>query len=129
MTCCILLAGHIQYVHTLIKEDRRYFHKKYGVQYLLDVLRMFFRYVQLSRVRLQYNIVIRNLRQKRGCYKLVTVDCSPWCSGLVLKCHKTPITTTIKLIARKLQCYSLQQKAITSAIKLTTTPTTLAQLL
>ena len=48
VTCCILLAGHIQYLHKLIKEDRRYFHKKYGVQYLLDVLRMFFRYVQLS---------------------------------------------------------------------------------
>jgi len=42
----IYVAGHIQYLHTLIKEDRRYFHKKYGVQYLLDVLRMFFRYVQ-----------------------------------------------------------------------------------
>jgi len=42
---CILLAGHIQYLNTLIKADRRYFHKKYGVQYLLDVLRMYFRYV------------------------------------------------------------------------------------
>jgi len=50
ITFCILLAGHIQYLHTLIKEDRRYFHKKYGVQYLLDVLRMFFRYVQLSQL-------------------------------------------------------------------------------
>jgi len=43
--CLILITGHIQYLHTLIKEDRRYFHKKYGVQYLLDVLRMFFRYL------------------------------------------------------------------------------------
>jgi len=42
---------------------------------------------------------------------------------------KNPITTTIKLIVCNLQRYSLQQKAITSAIKLTTTPTTLAQLL
>jgi len=46
VTSRIWLAGHIQYLHTLIKEDRRYFHKKYGVQYLLDVLRMFFRLVQ-----------------------------------------------------------------------------------
>jgi len=43
------------------------------------------------------------------------------------KAVKTPITTTIKFIAGNLQLYNLQQKAITSAIKLTTTPT--AQLL
>ena len=31
--------GHIQYLSTLIKGDRKYFRKKFGVQYLLDVIR------------------------------------------------------------------------------------------
>ncbi|XP_046399154.1 neurobeachin-like protein 2 [Ischnura elegans] len=31
--------GHLQYVSTVVKEDRRYFRKNYGVQFLLDVIR------------------------------------------------------------------------------------------
>ena len=31
--------GHIQYLSTLIKSDRKYFRKKFGVQYFLDVIR------------------------------------------------------------------------------------------
>ena len=35
-------AGHIQYLHTILKDDRKYFRKKYGVQYILDVIRMYY---------------------------------------------------------------------------------------
>ena len=31
--------GHIQYLSTLVKSDRKYFRRKFGVQYLLDVIR------------------------------------------------------------------------------------------
>ncbi|XP_071441260.1 neurobeachin-like protein 1 [Hetaerina americana] len=31
--------GHLQYVSTVVKEDRRYFRKHYGVQFLFDVVR------------------------------------------------------------------------------------------
>ena len=31
--------GHIQYLSTLIKSDRKYFRRKFGVQFLLDVVR------------------------------------------------------------------------------------------
>ena len=41
--------GHIQYVSTIIKDDKKYFRKKYGVQFLLDVIKTFFgRYNSLS---------------------------------------------------------------------------------
>jgi hypothetical protein len=34
--------GHIQYISTIIKDDKRYFRKKYGVQFFLDVIRTYF---------------------------------------------------------------------------------------
>jgi len=32
----------VQYISTVIKDDRRYFRKKYGVQFLLDVIRQYY---------------------------------------------------------------------------------------
>lgn len=37
----LFVAGHVQYISTVIKDDRRYFRKKYGVQFLLDVIRQY----------------------------------------------------------------------------------------
>ncbi|GAB6029770.1 Neurobeachin-like protein 1 [Chamberlinius hualienensis] len=34
--------GHIQHLSTIIKDDRKYFRKKYGIRYLLDVMRQFY---------------------------------------------------------------------------------------
>ncbi|ESO94157.1 hypothetical protein LOTGIDRAFT_232423 [Lottia gigantea] len=34
--------GHIQYLNTIIKDDRKYFRKKYGVQYILDVIKTYY---------------------------------------------------------------------------------------
>ncbi len=34
--------GHIQYISTIIKDDKKYFRKKYGIQFFLDILRTFF---------------------------------------------------------------------------------------
>ncbi|KAM7286130.1 neurobeachin-like protein 1 [Ixodes scapularis] len=34
--------GHIQYLTTIIKEDRKYFRKKYGPKFLLDMVQMFY---------------------------------------------------------------------------------------
>lgn len=34
--------GHIQYISTIIKEDRKYYRKKYGPQFLLDATQMFY---------------------------------------------------------------------------------------
>lgn len=34
--------GHIQYISTMIKDDRKYFRKKFGVQFFLDTIRQFY---------------------------------------------------------------------------------------
>ncbi|KAG8233664.1 hypothetical protein J437_LFUL013710, partial [Ladona fulva] len=34
--------GHLQYLSTVVKEDRRYFRKNYGVQFTLDVIRRYY---------------------------------------------------------------------------------------
>lgn len=34
--------GHIQYLSTLIKDNKKYFRKRYGVQYFLDIVRKHF---------------------------------------------------------------------------------------
>lgn len=34
-------VGHVQYVATVIKEDRKYFRKHFGVRFFLDVLRLY----------------------------------------------------------------------------------------
>ena len=31
--------GHVQYISTIVKDDRKFFRKKFGVQFLLDVIR------------------------------------------------------------------------------------------
>ncbi|XP_049530577.1 neurobeachin-like protein 1 isoform X2 [Anopheles darlingi] len=33
-----IVIGHIQYISTLIKDDRKYFRRNFGIQYLLDVI-------------------------------------------------------------------------------------------
>lgn len=40
----LYIAGHIQYLSTIIKDSRRLFRKKYGVQFLLDTLRIYYGY-------------------------------------------------------------------------------------
>lgn len=40
----LYLVGHIQYLSTIIKDSRRLFRKKYGVQFLLDTLRIYYGY-------------------------------------------------------------------------------------
>lgn len=40
----IYIVGHIQYLSTIIKDSRRLFRKKYGVQFLLDTLRIYYGY-------------------------------------------------------------------------------------
>ena len=37
-----MCAGHIQYLSTIIKDDRKSFRKKYGVQYILDIVRAYY---------------------------------------------------------------------------------------
>uniref|UniRef100_A0A452VAA3 Neurobeachin like 1 n=1 Tax=Ursus maritimus TaxID=29073 RepID=A0A452VAA3_URSMA len=43
--------GHIQYLSTIIKDSRRVFRKKYGVQFLLDTLRIYYGELSLDDVR------------------------------------------------------------------------------
>uniref|UniRef100_A0A8C5NPI7 Neurobeachin-like protein 2 n=1 Tax=Junco hyemalis TaxID=40217 RepID=A0A8C5NPI7_JUNHY len=43
--------GHIQYLSTIIKDSRRLFRKKYGVQFLLDTLRIYYGYENLKIVK------------------------------------------------------------------------------
>lgn len=40
----LYIVGHIQYLSTIIKDSRRLFRKKYGVQFLLDTLRVYYGY-------------------------------------------------------------------------------------
>lgn len=40
----LYVVGHIQYLSTIIKDSRRLFRKKYGVQFLLDTLRIYYGY-------------------------------------------------------------------------------------
>jgi len=42
---CMVFLGHIQYLSTIIKDDKKYFRKKYGVQYLLDTINTYYRWV------------------------------------------------------------------------------------
>lgn len=37
-----ITIGHIQYICTIIKDDRKYFRKKYGIQFFLDVIRQYY---------------------------------------------------------------------------------------
>ncbi|KAL1394330.1 hypothetical protein pipiens_012033, partial [Culex pipiens pipiens] len=37
-----IVIGHIQYISTIIKEDRKYFRKHFGTQFLLDTIQEFF---------------------------------------------------------------------------------------
>ncbi|XP_067013553.2 neurobeachin-like protein 1 [Anabrus simplex] len=38
-----IMIGHVQYISTVIKDDRKYFRKKYGIQFFLDVIRRFYK--------------------------------------------------------------------------------------
>jgi len=38
----LVCAGHIQYLITIIKKDRKHFRKKYGVQCVLDIIRLYY---------------------------------------------------------------------------------------
>lgn len=40
--------GHIQYMSTVIKENRKQFRKKYGVQFLLDTIRLYYGWDAIS---------------------------------------------------------------------------------
>lgn len=37
-----IIIGHVQYISTIIKDDRKYFRKHFGTQFLLDVVQEFF---------------------------------------------------------------------------------------
>lgn len=37
-----ITLGHVQYLSAMIKNDRKYFRKKFGVQYFLDVIRQYY---------------------------------------------------------------------------------------
>ncbi|XP_053679026.1 neurobeachin-like protein 1 [Anopheles nili] len=37
-----IVIGHVQYISTIIKDDRKYFRKHFGIQYLLDVIQEHF---------------------------------------------------------------------------------------
>uniref|UniRef100_A0A667II89 Neurobeachin like 1 n=1 Tax=Lynx canadensis TaxID=61383 RepID=A0A667II89_LYNCA len=43
--------GHIQYLSTIIKDSRRVFRKKYGVQFLLDTLRIYYGELSVDDIR------------------------------------------------------------------------------
>jgi neurobeachin-like protein 1/2 len=38
---CFLIAGHIQYICTVVKEDRRFYRRRYGVQFVLDTISLY----------------------------------------------------------------------------------------
>ncbi|XP_074640856.1 neurobeachin-like protein 1 isoform X2 [Tubulanus polymorphus] len=44
--------GHIQYLSTIIKDDRKFFRKKYGVQFMLDIIRTHYSQADSERCRL-----------------------------------------------------------------------------
>jgi len=37
----VFISGHIQYISSVIKEDRKSFRKRYGVSFLLDTIRQY----------------------------------------------------------------------------------------
>ncbi|XP_055695703.1 neurobeachin-like protein 1 [Lutzomyia longipalpis] len=37
-----IIIGHTQYLQTLVKTDRKYFRKKFGIQFILDTIRLYF---------------------------------------------------------------------------------------
>lgn len=39
----LLHTGHIQYLSTIIKDDKKFFRKRFGVQFVLDTVRVFYR--------------------------------------------------------------------------------------
>lgn len=45
LSCALFLSsheGHIQYMSTVIKDNRKQFRKKHGVQFLLDTIRLYY---------------------------------------------------------------------------------------
>lgn len=45
--------GHVQYLSNLIREDRVYFRKKYGSQYILDVIKQHYSNGEQSELSLE----------------------------------------------------------------------------
>lgn len=37
-----IVLGHVQYLSTMIKDDRKYYRKKFGIQYFLDIIRQYY---------------------------------------------------------------------------------------
>lgn len=37
-----ITLGHVQYLSTMIKDDRKYFRKKFGIQFFLDIIRQYY---------------------------------------------------------------------------------------
>lgn len=52
-----ITIGHIQYICTIIKDDRKFFRKKYGIQFFLDTIRQF--YAKLENLSLDDGKTIR----------------------------------------------------------------------
>lgn len=46
--------GHIQYMSTVIKDNRKQFRKKYGVQFLLDTIRLYYGWDPISQSSYPY---------------------------------------------------------------------------
>lgn len=38
----LCFLGHVQYISSVLKDDRKYYRKKYGIQFLLDVIRQYY---------------------------------------------------------------------------------------
>lgn len=51
--------GHIQYLSTIIKDDRKFFRKKYGVQFFLDIIRTYYTSTEQSGLSDEDNKTIR----------------------------------------------------------------------
>ncbi|CAF0785781.1 unnamed protein product [Brachionus calyciflorus] len=48
--------GHIQYISTIIKDDKKYFRKKYGIQFFLDIIRTYFGFTKNQITNSQHEI-------------------------------------------------------------------------
>lgn len=71
--------GHIQYISTMIKDDRKYFRRKFGIQFFLDVIRQYYAAVDgmdeedTQAVRLSLLDIIKYYIQKELNIKEVTI--------------------------------------------------------
>ena len=47
------MSGHVQYLSNLVREDRLYFRKKYGSQYILDMVKQHYNNGETSEMSLE----------------------------------------------------------------------------